>query len=204
MPSQSLIDLKRFGRKPFLMINTPTALQREIEREYKNMVFEDVSQSGITNGNGGEVNLKQSVISTRLHDLCFDYLEPFVSSWASTEVERSWGYGMRMYGNGSVLKMHRDRVDTHVLSCIIHVDDKTNEPWPLEFVDHEGNLERIYFRKGQTLLYESLCPHGRTIPLNGDYYCNMYFHWRPKDWNPTPYKELKVWFENSAEAQSSR
>ena len=46
------------------------------------------------------------------------------------------------------------------------------------------------------LLYESLCVHGRETPFQGQYYRNMYFHWKPVDWDPSPYKNMKTSFRN--------
>lgn len=195
------MKLPSFGKTPFLMIDTPRELQKLIEREYRVMDFWNTSQHGITTKDGQPALLQEATISRKLHDTSFEMIEPYIEEWAGVKTERSWGYGIRSYGDGSILKMHRDRIETHVLSCIVHVDDLTYEPWPLEFVDHQGNLSRVYFERGKTLLYESLCPHGRTQPMNGKFYRNMYFHWKPEGWDSKPYQDVKVWFNSTADAQ---
>jgi|TARA_B100000214_G_scaffold77696_1_gene52427 prolyl 4-hydroxylase len=115
-------------------------------------------------------------------------LRPMMERWSNTSLVYSNGYGIREYIPNSVLCCHRDRKDTHVISCIIFIDESpkgTN--WPLEFVDHEKNIHKVVFERGDMLLYESLCPHSRITPFRGDYYRNMYFHWRPADWDDSPY-----------------
>ena len=38
----------------------------------------------------------------------------------------------------------------------------------------------IYLKPGEMLLYESAkVPHGRQFPLEGDYYDNLFVHFRP-------------------------
>jgi prolyl 4-hydroxylase len=51
-------------------------------------------------------------------------------------------YGIREYHRGAELRMHVDRVATHVFSVIINVDQVgVDEPWPLELIDFELQLE---------------------------------------------------------------
>jgi prolyl 4-hydroxylase len=92
-------------------------------------------------------------------------------------------YGVRSYVRNSMLKLHRDKFDTHVLSCIVFIDQKAKENWCLDFFDHDHKHHKVFFEPGDMLLYESLCVHGRITPFNGDYYRNMYFHWKPVGWD---------------------
>jgi prolyl 4-hydroxylase len=133
-------------------------------------------------------------------ELAYAEITPLIEAWAGRPLERSWGYGIRSYGPGSVLHVHRDRVDTHVISCIVHVADRAPQPWPLDFIDHQGGHHSLCFEQGMMLFYESLCPHARTQPFAGEYYRNMYFHWRPRDWNPAPYQSLRCKFASLEEA----
>lgn len=43
----------------------------------------------------------------------------------------------RKYTNGSVLRMHVDTVNTHVVSAIINVDQSVEKDWPLLILDHQ-------------------------------------------------------------------
>jgi prolyl 4-hydroxylase len=68
----------------------------------------------------------------------------------------------RKYVNGSVLSMHVDTANTHVVSCIINVDQEVEEDWKLVILDHEENEHSITMRPGDMLLYESAkLLHGR-------------------------------------------
>ena len=33
------------------------------------------------------------------------------------------------------------------------------------------------------LLYESLQPHGRVLPLQGESFSALFLHWRPPEWS---------------------
>jgi len=66
------------------------------------------------------------------------------------------------YNNGSVLRMHVDTVNTHVVSAIINVDQEVEQDWPLLILDHSDNEHRVVMRAGDMVLYESAkLLHGR-------------------------------------------
>ena len=54
-----------------------------------------------------------------------------------------------------------------MVSCIVHVADQSNHPWPLGFIDHEAVHHLVLFKPGSMLFYESLCPHGRAPEFEG-------------------------------------
>ena len=204
-----MVLLPRFASTPFRLLATPQCLQKALEDEYKEMSFEPVQEdarldpsfeaeviSGISSVRSKTPDLRYSPMSAELMTLAYDQLTPLMEQWVGQPLERSWGYGVRSYGPGSWLHMHRDRVDTHVVSCIVHVADQSNQPWPLDFIDHEAVHHRVLFKPGSMLFYESLCPHGRASEFEGEFYSNMYFHWRPKDWDPAPYQQLERKFSS--------
>lgn len=208
------IAIPRFAAKPFNLLSTPQNLQSVLMNEYRSMDFHPLSDTPQFDSDYGESvvhgvsfkedsvpNLDYSPISSELLELAYTTITPMIENWAGCKLERSWGYGIRSYGPGSKLHVHRDRVETHVISCIVHVDDKSSTPWPLNFIDHWGKLHEVFFLPGQMLFYESLCPHARVQPFTGEYYRNMYLHWRPVDWDPTPYSEVRCKFPSLQEAQ---
>ena len=68
----------------------------------------------------------------------------------------------RKYTNGSVLRMHVDTVNTHVVSAIINVDQDVDEDWPLLILDHDDNEHTLIMKPGDMVLYESAkLLHGR-------------------------------------------
>lgn len=197
----------KFADQPFLKIKLPNELYAAILDEYQKMQFSLVKQAPVFNSGYGantvhgisrhgseEPDIGYSATSKKLNDYCYELLTPLITKWCQRDLHQSWGYGIRSYGRGSVLHLHRDRVDTHIISCIIHVDELVDEPWPLDFVDHDGVHHKVVFEPGEVLFYESLCPHARLMPFNGTYYRNMYFHWRPVDWDPAPLQKMKSTF----------
>lgn len=189
---------------PFRLIATPAALQQALLRELATLSFRPLElpverdreygaavQSGISGRGLNAPDLALAPMSQELQELGYATLTPLIEAWAGCPLERSWGYGIRSYGRHSVLHLHRDRVDTHVISCIVHAEDRSDVPWPLDFIDHEGTHHRILFEPGTTLLYESLCPHARLTPFAGEYYRNLYFHWRPRTWDPAPFRGMR-------------
>lgn len=65
-------------------------------------------------------------------------------------------YGMRVYRRGASLAWHTDRVDTHVISSIFHVDhhydDEARKPWPIEIEGHDGKRHQVSLKPGQVSL----------------------------------------------------
>lgn len=64
-------------------------------------------------------------------------LRPILESWFNGPLELTSIYGIRKYVNGSVLRMHVDTANTHVVSAIINVDQDVDVDWPLVILDHE-------------------------------------------------------------------
>ena len=59
-------------------------------------------------------------------------LHPYVEAWAGIEVTPYTAYGLRLYQNESALWMHVDKVQTHILSFILHIDKSDDaEDWPI-------------------------------------------------------------------------
>jgi len=114
-------------------------------------------------------------------------LKSIHEEWAGVKLTPSIAYGMRIYKNVSALLMHIDKIDTHVISSIVHVDheyDDDNRPWPIEIEDHDGNVAAIDLKPGQMLLYESAkCMHGRPKVFYGKYYSSVFVHYRPAVWS---------------------
>jgi prolyl 4-hydroxylase len=93
-------------------------------------------------------------------------------------------YGIREYTRGSSLGNHYDKKNTHVISAIIHLEDKSNKPWELYIEDHNFKPHHITMEYGDVIFYESTtCLHGRPTSFEGDYHRNMYIHFRPDMWN---------------------
>ena len=90
----------------------------------------------------------------------------------------------RRYTNGSWLTSHVDKFNTHVISAILNIDQKVTEDWPLYIKDNNGEGHAVFIKPGQMLWYESArLVHGRPKPLNGEYFDNIFIHYKPVgDW----------------------
>lgn len=110
-------------------------------------------------------------------------LKSVVEAWAGVELELTDMYGMRRYEKGARLLTHVDREQTHAASLIINIaQQNVVEPWKVEIYDFADRLHEIVMDEGDIVYYESAkCLHGRNKPLNGDFYVNLFVHYRPVD-----------------------
>lgn len=106
-------------------------------------------------------------------------LQPIVENWVGDYLEPTYVYGVREYKHSAELKMHRDRLHTHVASVIINIDQTTDTEWPLVIEDHLYRQHRVCLKPGQMLLYEGAkLLHGRPAPFEGENYANVFVHYK--------------------------
>ena len=75
---------------------------------------------------------------------------------------------------------HLDHLKTHVVSAIFNIQQNVDEDWPLQIFDHDDNLHHILLKPGEMVWYESArLFHGRSIPLNGTSFENLFIHYMP-------------------------
>ncbi|CAB9515879.1 expressed unknown protein [Seminavis robusta] len=119
-----------------------------------------------------------------LIDKALTRLHPYHEAWTGIPLKKQKGYGLRIYKNNSQLYMHLDKMETHIISCIFHIDHSDDaQPWPLVIEDFEGITQHVHLNKGDMLLYESAkCLHGRPIPFEGSWYTSLFLHYSPQDW----------------------
>lgn len=114
-------------------------------------------------------------------------LLPLCEAWSGQKLEPTAVYGLRVYRRGAALLRHVDRVETHIISAILHIDrDEDAAPWPLVIEDHDGVEHSVELQPGQLLFYESAkMPHARPSAFEGRFYCSVFVHFRPVGWNMT-------------------
>jgi hypothetical protein len=112
-------------------------------------------------------------------------LQKYFEAWVGFALRPTSAYGLRIYRNNSQLYMHVDKLATHVISGIFHIDHSDDaEPWPLLIEDFEGKTQVVYLDKGDILFYESAkCVHGRPIPFRGSFYTSLFLHYAPDYWD---------------------
>ena len=106
-----------------------------------------------------------------------------VQRWVGEDVplESTDIYGIRKYQDGARLLAHVDRIETHAVSLIVNIAQSgIRKPWMVEIYDHADRLHEIEMNPGDIVYYESArCLHGRMTPLEGEYYVNLFTHYRP-------------------------
>jgi len=119
----------------------------------------------------------------RLKNMLWDAAHESIQKWFGSDTNYPLApaslYGIRVYGRGSVLAPHVDRLPL-VSSAIINVAQDVDEPWPLEVYGHDGKAYNVTLDVGDMLLYESHSViHGRPFPLKGKSYANVFIHFEP-------------------------
>ena len=114
-----------------------------------------------------------------------DTMKPAMEQWCGKELDPTYVYGIREYNNGAILKLHRDRSDTHIISAIINVAQQVNEDWPLIIEDNYYRRHNVMLAPGEVIFYEGArLIHGRPIALDGASFANIFCHFKPKDYAP--------------------
>jgi|688.fasta_scaffold140418_1 prolyl 4-hydroxylase len=137
-----------------------------------------------------EKNINSNILSfntapSELQELLKNEISLLLTEWINYKTNLNYvcTYGIREYLKGSILKNHYDKKESHVISAIIHLDDKSEKPWPLYIEDHHFRPNEIEMEYGDVVFYESsTCLHGRPTPFDGYYYRNMYIHFKPEKW----------------------
>lgn len=96
--------------------------------------------------------------------------------WVGRPIKPAVVYGIRSYSNGSTLKDHHDRQDTHHVATSITMGK--DAPWSLNIQDHDKQWWAVDVEPGQGIMFESgVCIHGRLDRFEGTYFDNIYTHY---------------------------
>lgn len=124
-------------------------------------------------------------LSEELRQVIHDVMKPLMEAWCGKKLEPTYVYGIRVYHDNAVLKTHRDRLETHIISAIINVDQIVNEDWPLFIEDNYYRKHQLILKPGEMVFYEGgRLLHGRPSPLNGSVFANIFCHFKPVDYVP--------------------
>lgn len=119
-------------------------------------------------------------MTDELRSYIHESLKPYLERWSGQTLEPTAIYGIRKYFEGAHLEPHYDWAETHVISAILCIDMDEGQEWPLQIDDNFYRRHQVLMKPGDMLLYESArLLHGRPTPLEGEYHCNLYVHYRP-------------------------
>jgi len=111
-------------------------------------------------------------------------IQQMLENWVGMSLHPTAIYGIRVYNDNSILRLHTDTYTTHIISVIINVSQSVRKEWPLIIYDHYGKEHKIYLKPGDICMYESAkCWHGRPIPFEGDEFANIFLHYKPITWD---------------------
>lgn len=185
--------LKKFTTKGYKLMDIPTSLFRVIleQRQVEQMYQEDcqkfwhimncktiINNQTIFANNSFLIPVMNEEVVVNIINA---KLRPILQKWAKIDLaDQIVVYGIRRYLRGAQLLLHNDKLPTHIISAILQIDQKVDENWPINLVDHKGQKKSLTLKPGKMLLYESATvPHGRQFPLKGDFYDNIFIHFAP-------------------------
>ncbi len=172
-----------------------------LKQQFPHQVFQEVVDFYHSNKSQGHdehvpgdfiYNEKQGAKSSTLVDLTpelrqtiHDTMKPLLEKWCGEALEPTYVYGIRIYHHKAILKSHRDRLETHIISAIINVDQEINEDWPLVIEDNYYREHHLLLKPGEMVFYEGArLKHGRPIALNGKSFANIFCHFKPVGYVP--------------------
>ena len=180
---ESALVVPNFTRYGWAVTKAPVDLTREIQ-EFLRDGFPSARPEGDDPAIVGEYPAVMVDLPLHLVNKALQTLRPHTEAFSGVSLKPQSGYGLRIYANTSQLYMHLDKIATHVISCIYHIDHSVDsKPWPLVIEDFEGMTQKVVLQTGDLLFYESAkCLHGRPIPLDGSWFTSLFLHYSPTDW----------------------
>jgi len=143
----------RFTETGFELIDTPPHLQAKLKAAVDNALanWDKVREESVIEVLYTPTPSKFVDIPALAREVHRD-LQQAHEDWAGLKLKPTSIYGIRMNRNGSSLVMHYDKIFTHVISSIIHIDHEyfdDSEPWPIEIEDHTGQIHLVNLEPGQ-------------------------------------------------------
>ena len=181
---ESALVVPNFTQYGWAVTKAPIDLTQEIQ-EYLRDNFSLAHPEGDDRAIVGDYPTVMVDLPPDLTHKALQRLLPYTESFAGgVALQPQAGYGLRLYANTSQLYMHLDKIATHVISCIYHIDHSADaKPWPLVIEDFEGVTQKVVLQTGDILFYESAkCLHGRPIPFDGSWFTSLFLHYSPIDW----------------------
>eukprot|EP01084_Bolivina_argentea_P304637 526159_1 len=181
--------LPHFTEKGFKHLPMPKEICDYVTQYHKETILQGKNRKESFPKDGTQINAKE--IPTYLAHIPGDkkwwigeILQPLMEEWSGQKLKYSTIYGMREYVKGAVLKTHCDRVETHIISTILHIHhDPPDVPWPIEVVSWDGKRHYIEDEPCTMTFYESASLiHGRPSTYNGTSWTNAFLHYKPVDW----------------------
>lgn len=178
-----------FTETGYAMVDMPAHIYTELQTVLQDALTAPLPADtpvNILENADGKASTADYIARQGLYDRILRELHPAHEAWSGVSLAPTNAFGLRVYREGSVLHMHVDRVETHIISSILHVGRDVDEPWPLIIMNNTGHMHEVDLIPGKMLFYESArLLHGRPRPMKGRYYTSLFIHYRPVDWTLT-------------------
>lgn len=160
-------------------------IQTFYHQHVNKLEVEHIPGDFVYNKNSGKRGSSLINLSDDLRQTIHDIMKPLLEDWCGQSLEPTYVYGIRVYHDKAMLKTHRDRLETHIISAIINVDQDVDEDWPLLIEDNYYRQHQITLKPGEMIFYEGgRLLHGRPIPLQGKLFANIFCHFKPEAYVP--------------------
>ena len=182
--------IPNYTKTGFSKTRLPGPLFKKIQDFYRANLASGISETvpGDFIFNSDKATKKSSLLvelSAELREEVHDALKILMEQWCGKTLIPTFVYGIRVYQRGAVLKCHQDRLETHIISAIINVDQQTDKDWPLVIDDNYYRSNEVILKPGEVIFYEGgRLSHGRPYPLEGDSFANVFCHFKPVDYMP--------------------
>lgn len=178
-----------YTRDGLLHTRLPQPLFAEVQAFYQRHRGQDKAEhipgDFVYKANGGARSSSLVELSPELRQKIHDTLKPMMEQWCGKKLAPTYVYGIRVYHDQAVLKCHRDRLETHIISAIINVDQQVDADWPLAIDDNYYRRHQLILKPGDVVFYEGArLEHGRPTPLEGERFANIFCHFKPVDYVP--------------------
>lgn len=174
-----------YTRNGFTKLAIPSDLFITLQAFYHAQKLYELSDENVANDNHAESTLKLSRATTielegALRVIINKSIIPSLEEWVGMKLQASIVSGICEYKKGTTLPMVVDSIDTHLVSVALIIGQQVHSDWPLQIVDHMGKLHEVVMKPGEMFFYESArLLHGRTKPLDGEYFASIFMHTQP-------------------------
>jgi len=182
--------IPNYTRTGFQKSRLPDALYQKILQFYRDNTgsqSDEFVDGGYIVSAGDQAQASSTLVdlTPALREEIHDVMKPLLEAWSGQQLEPTYVYGIRIYQNNAVLKSHRDRYDTHIISAIINVDQVVNTDWLLLIDDNDYREHHLVLKPGDMVFYEGgRLLHGRPEPLDGTAFANIFCHFKPAGYVP--------------------
>ncbi|MEM7561562.1 MAG: GlcNAc-transferase family protein [Pseudomonadota bacterium] len=187
-PPESTPSVIRYTETGIKHITMPRGLFERLQAFYESHIDTTNNEhipDFITNRSDDQVPSELIELPRYIKIAISHQLKPIMERWSALALESTAVYGIRRYHRGTQLKVHIDRSKTHIISGILNIAQSVDRDWPLVIDDHQGQTHHVVMQPGDLILYEgATLRHGRPLPLEGDYFCNVFVHFKPASENP--------------------